>query len=119
TKPWLFLMGVAFITVLFGMVLEGLPAAVVLISVVFSIAEGVGIDPLHFNIVQTAALRLGLFLSPLGGGLLIALRVSELRVGEHFRNYVAYLCALVVGLVLIICIPEISLTLPRVAGLVR
>jgi C4-dicarboxylate transporter DctM subunit len=119
TKPWLFLMGVAFITVLFGMVLEGLPAAVVLIPVVFPIAEGMGIDPIHFNIVQTAAVGIGLFLPPMGVGLLMALRFANLRVGEHFRNYVAYLCALVVGLVLIICIPEISLTLPRVAGLVR
>jgi C4-dicarboxylate transporter DctM subunit len=119
TKPWLFLMGVAFITVLFGMVLEGLPAAVVLIPVVFPIAEGMGIDPIHFNIVQTAAVGIGLFLPPMGVGLLMALRFANLRVGEHFRNYVPYLCALVVGLVLIICIPEISLTLPRAAGLVR
>jgi C4-dicarboxylate transporter DctM subunit len=49
----------------------------------------------------------------------MALRFANLSVGEHFRNYVPYLCALVVGLVLIICIPEISLALPRAAGLVR
>ena len=35
---WLFLVGVALITMVFGMVLEGLPAAVVLIPVVFPIA---------------------------------------------------------------------------------
>src|SRR5215470_11280066 len=119
TKPWLFLMGAALITVLFGMVLEGLPAAVVLIPVVFPIAEGMGIDPIHFNIVQTAAVGIGLFLPPMGVGLLMALRFANLSVGEHFRNYVPYLCALAVGLVLIIRIPEISLALPRAAGLVR
>jgi C4-dicarboxylate transporter DctM subunit len=119
TKPWLFLMGTAFITVLFGMVLEGLPAAVVLIPVVFPIAEGMGINPIHFNIVQTAGVGIGLFLPPMGVGLLMALRFANLNVGEHFRNYVPYLCALIVGLALIICIPEISLALPRAAGLVR
>ena len=118
-KPWLFLMGAALITVLFGMVLEGLPAAVVLIPVVFPIAEGMGIDPIHFNIVQTAAVGIGLFLPPLGVGLLMALRFANLSVGEHFRSYVPYLCALAVGLVLIIRIPELSLALPRAAGLVR
>ena len=117
--PWLFLMGAALITVLFGMVLEGLPAAVVLIPVVFPIAEGMGIDPIHFNIVQTAAVGIGLFLPPMGVGLLMALRFANLSVGEHFRSYVPYLCALAVGLVLIIRIPEISLALPRAAGLVR
>jgi C4-dicarboxylate transporter DctM subunit len=76
-----------------------------------------GIDPIHFNIVQTAAVGIGL--PPMGVGLLMALRFANLSVGEHFRNYVPYLCALVVGLVLIICIPEISLALPRAAGLVK
>ena len=58
----------AFITMMFGMVLEGLPAAVVLIPVVFPIAEKMGIDPIHFNIVQTAAVGIGLFLPPMGVG---------------------------------------------------
>ena len=119
THPWLFLMGTAFITVLFGMVLEGLPAAVVLIPVVFPIAEAMGIDPIHFNIVQTAAVGIGLFLPPMGVGLLMALRFANLSVGEHFRTYLPYLAALGVGLILIICIPEISLSLPRFAGLIR
>jgi tripartite ATP-independent transporter DctM subunit len=117
--PWLFLMGTAFVTVLFGMVLEGLPAAVVLIPVVFPIAEAMGINPIHFNIVQTAAVGIGLFMPPMGVGLLMALRFADLSVAEHFSTYVPYIFALAVGLVLIICIPEISLVLPRLAGLVR
>jgi len=55
SSHWLFLLGVALITMVFGMVLEGLPAAVVLIPVVFPIATRLGINPIHFDIVQTAA----------------------------------------------------------------
>ena len=116
--PWLFLIGTAAM-MLFGMVLEGLPAAVVLIPVVFPIAETMGIDPIHFNIVQTAAVGIGLFLPPMGVGLLMALRFANLTVGQHWRSYVPYMLALFVGLLLIICVPEISLTLPRLAGLIR
>jgi C4-dicarboxylate transporter DctM subunit len=116
---WLFLFGTAFITMMFGMVLEGLPAAVVLIPVVFPIAERMGINPIHFNIVQTASVGIGLFLPPMGVGLLMALKFANLSVGQHFRTYVPYICALLIGLALIICIPEISLTLPRLAGLIR
>jgi tripartite ATP-independent transporter DctM subunit len=117
--PALFLLGAALISILFGMVLEGLPAAVVLIPVVFPIAEGMGINPIHFNIVQTAAVGIGLFLPPMGVGLLMALRFADLSVSEHFQTYIPYVCALVIGLVIIICIPDISLTLPRLAGLIR
>jgi TRAP-type C4-dicarboxylate transport system permease large subunit len=49
----------------------------------------------------------------------MALRFAKLNVGEHFRTYLPYMLALFAGLLLIICIPEISLTLPRLAGLIR
>ena len=106
-------------TMLFGMVLEGLPAAVVLIPVVFPIATKIGIHPMHFDIVQTAAVGIGLFLPPMGVGLLMALRFAEVPVLQHARSYWPYLLALLVGLMLIICIPELSLFLPRSAGLIK
>src|SRR5712692_1783360 len=117
--PWLFLLAVSGIVILFGMVLEGLPAAVVLVPVVFPIATQVGINPVHFDIVQTAAVGIGLFLPPLGVGLLMALRFAQISVGQHARAYWPCVLALLVGLMLIIFIPELSLFLPRSAGLIR
>ena len=119
THPWLFLIGTAVMSCLFGMLLEGLPAAVVLIPVVFPIAEAMGIDPIHFNIVQTAAVGIGLFLPPMGVGLLMALRFANLTVGQHWRSYMPYVGALMVGLVLIILFPDLTLFLPRTAGLIK
>ena len=116
---WLFLTGVALMTLLFGMLLEGLPAAVVLIPVVFPIAMKMGVHPVHFDIVQTAAVGIGLFTPPLGVGLLMALRFANVTVWQHARLYWPYLIALLVGLMLIICIPELSLMLPRSAGLIK
>ncbi len=116
---WMFLLGVALMTMAFGMVLEGLPAAVVLIPVVFPIAVKLGINPIHFDIVQTAAVGIGLFLPPMGVGLLMALRFAEVSVGQHAKRYWPYVLALLCGLMLIICIPELSLFIPRSAGFVR
>jgi hypothetical protein len=97
--------------------IEGLPAAVVLIPVVFPIATGV--NPIHFDIVQTAAVGIGLFLPPMGVGLLMALRFAEVPVSQHAPYYWPYVMALLIGLMLIICLPELSLTIPRSAGFVR
>jgi C4-dicarboxylate transporter DctM subunit len=119
SAPWLFLMVTAFITMMFGMVLEGLPAAVVLIPVVFPIAEKMGIDPIHFNIVTTASVGIGLFLPPMGVGLLMALKFANISVGEHWRTYMPYVAALLIGLMLIILFPQLSLFLPRSAGLIK
>ena len=49
----------------------------------------------------------------------MALRFAEISVGQHARGYWPYVLALLIGLMLIICIPELSLFLPRSAGLVR
>jgi C4-dicarboxylate transporter DctM subunit len=117
--PWLFLLAVALLVMLFGMVLEGLPAAVVLIPVVYPIAKQIGIHPVHFNIVLTAAVGIGLFLPPIGVGLLMALRFGRISVGQHLPTYWPYLATLVFGLLLLIIFPEITLYLPRRAGVIR
>lgn len=117
--PWLFLLAVSVIVILFGMVLEGLPAAVVLIPVIYPIAKQIGIHPIHFNVVLTAAVGIGLFLPPIGVGLLMALRFADIGVGEHFKSYWPYLLALFVGLLVLILVPEITLFVPRQAGMVR
>src|SRR5215475_1370021 len=119
SAQWLFLLGVALLTMVFGMVLEGLPAAVVLIPVVFPIATRIGVNPIHFDIVQTAAVGIGLFLPPMGVGLLMALRFAQVSVGEHAVTYWPYVLALLIGLMLIICLPELSLAVPRGAGMIR
>ena len=90
-----------------------------LIPVVFPIAEKMGIDPYHFNIVTTASVGIGLFLPPMGVGLLMALRFANLSVGQHWRAYLPYIAALLIGLLLIIIFPELSLFLPRAAGAIR
>ena len=74
---------------------------------------------MHFNIVLTAAVGIGLFLPPIGVGLLMALRFSNISVARHFPSYWPYLTALVIALLILILFPEITLFLPRRAGLVR
>jgi C4-dicarboxylate transporter DctM subunit len=69
--------------------------------------------------VLTAAVGIGLFLPPIGVGLLMALRFADISVGRHFRAYWPYLTALFVGLLILIVWPEITLFLPRRAGLIR
>jgi C4-dicarboxylate transporter DctM subunit len=117
--PWLFLLAVAVLTMMFGMVMEGLPAAVVLVPVVFQPAKRIGINPVHFDIVLTAAVGIGLFLPPMGVGLLMALRFAKISVGRHLKTYWPYLAALCAELLLLIVAPELTLFLPRRAGLVR
>jgi TRAP-type C4-dicarboxylate transport system permease large subunit len=55
----------------------------------------------------------------MGVGLLMALRFARVPVFQHTLTYWPYLLALCIGLMLIISIPELSLFLPRSAGLIK
>jgi tripartite ATP-independent transporter DctM subunit len=56
----------------FGMLLEGLPAIIILVPVVLPIAQGYGIDPVHLGIMFLANLQVGFFTPPLGMNLFVS-----------------------------------------------
>ena len=49
----------------------------------------------------------------------MALKFANLTVGQHWRSYLPYIAALLIGLMLIILFPDLSLFLPRSAGLIK
>jgi C4-dicarboxylate transporter, DctM subunit len=62
---------------------------------------------------------IGQFTPPMGVGLLMALRFVDVTVWRHARSYLPYLVALLVGLIVIIRVPDQSLFPPRTAGRIR
>ena len=87
---------------------------------VFPIAKQIGIHPVHFNIVLTAAVGIGLFLPPIGVGLLMALRFANISVGQHFKAYWPLSARAVRRSAHPHPVPRArTLFLPRRAGLVR
>jgi C4-dicarboxylate transporter DctM subunit len=98
-----FLFLTAAIFIFFGAVIEGL----------LPVAGGLGIDPIHYAIVIVAAVGIGLFLPPIGVGLFIACGIADLSVDRATRAMLPFVAVLVIGLVIIILVPEITLILPR------
>ena len=50
----------------FGMLLEGFPAIIILVPLVLPVALHYGVDPVHLGILFLANLQLGIFLPPVG-----------------------------------------------------
>ncbi len=108
-----FLFATAVIFIFFGAVIEGLPAVVILLPSLLPVASGLGINPIHYAIVIVAAVGIGLFLPPIGVGLFIACGIADLSVDQATRAMLPFVAVLVIGLVIIILVPEITLMLPR------
>jgi tripartite ATP-independent transporter DctM subunit len=98
---------VAFI--ILGSVLEGIPAIVLLGPLLFPIARQVGIHEVHYAMVVTLAMGIGLFAPPFGVGYYAACAISRIHPNEGMKPIVGYMIALFVGVVVVAAIPWISI----------
>ena len=108
------LVATAVIFILFGAVIEGLPAVVILLPSLLPVATGLGIHPIHYAIVIVAAVGIGLFLPPVGVGLFIACGIADLSVDRATRAMLPFVAVLCAGLLVVILVPWFTLVLPRV-----
>ena len=97
---------VAFI--ILGSVLEGIPAIVLLGPLLFPIARQVGIHEVHYAMVVTLSMGIGLFSPPFGVGYCAAGAISRIHPNEGMKPIVGYMVALFAGTVVVAAIPWIS-----------
>jgi C4-dicarboxylate transporter, DctM subunit len=95
----------------FGMLLEGFPAIVILTPLLLPIAIGYGIDPIHFGIIFVANLQIGLFLPPVGMNLFIASMRFKVPITQLIRASVPFFLILLVCTLIITYVPALSLGL--------
>jgi C4-dicarboxylate transporter, DctM subunit len=117
THPAPFLLLTVLVFVVFGAVLEGLPAVIILAPIFFPVVNRFGIDPLHYGTLIIAALGIGLFLPPFGVGFFIACGLGQVNVEEATRAYIPYLIILLVGVLIVAFVPWITLVVPRLMNL--
>lgn len=94
--------------VVLGSVLEGIPAMVLFGPLLFPIARQLGIHEVHYAMVTTLAMGLGLFAPPLGVGYYAACAISRVSPDRGIRPMLGYMAALLVGVVVVAAVPWLS-----------
>ncbi|WP_207908118.1 TRAP transporter large permease subunit [Bosea sp. BK604] len=107
----------AVLMVFFGAVLEGAPALIIFGPLLTPIALQLGVNPLHFGTIMVIAMGLGLFAPPVGLGLFATCAMTGTKMEDVARPMAKYLAVLVLGLILLILFPSLSLWLPTRLGL--
>ena len=110
---WIILLISAALFLILGSVLEGLPALIIFVPVLTPLALASGIDVVHFAVVVLAAVGIGLFLPPAGIGFITACSVGKVTIPEVTRRYTWFVVSLVIGVVLLVFFPWLSVALPR------
>jgi len=97
------------IFVVLGSVLEGIPAIVLFGPLLFPIAKQLGIHEVHYAMVVVLSMGLGLFAPPVGVGYYAACAIGNVNPDAGIKPILAYLLALFIGIVIVACVPWISI----------
>ena len=99
-----------------GMFLDAGPAIIILGPILGPIFVEMGVDPIHFAIIMSVNLTVGLATPPMGLVLFVASSVSGERVETISKAILPFLAVEIVVIFLITFVPEISMTIPRLTG---
>jgi len=112
---------VLFVNVVFlilGMLMDTLPAIIVLLPIILPVAVSFGMEPIHLGILVEANVGLGMITPPVGICLFVACGISKIPIEKSIRMILPFILAIAVTSILISFVPEISLFLPRLLGYV-
>ncbi|WP_146591165.1 TRAP transporter large permease [Puniceibacterium confluentis] len=101
-----------------GMFLETIAAILIIVPVLAPIAAQMGVDPIHFSLLVILNCAIGTVTPPYGVSLFVASSVAGRPVLSVSRRLVWPLAGLFTILIAVTIIPDLSLFLPRLVGLI-
>ncbi|GAA5179920.1 TRAP transporter large permease subunit [Niveibacterium umoris] len=116
--PVAFLLAVNLLMLLAGNVME--PSSIVLIMapILFPVATKLGIHPVHFGILITVNMEVGMCHPPVGLNMYVASGITKMGITELTVAVWPWLLTMLVFLGLVTYVPTLSLWLPRLLGVV-
>lgn len=102
-----------------GMFLDAGPAIIILGPILGPIFVDLGVHPVHFAIIMSVNLTVGLATPPVGLVLFVASSVSGQKVEAISRAILPFLAIEVLVIFLITYVPAICMTIPRLTGFVQ
>ena len=105
------------ILLIVGTFLDFTPAVLIFTPIFLPIVTSMGIDPVHFGIIMIFNLSIGICTPPVGNALFIGCSIANVKIQNVIRHLIPLYIVLILDLILIMLVPEISLFIPRLMGL--
>ncbi len=115
-NPIAILLIINLILLIIGTFMDMTPAILIFTPIFLPIATELGMDPVHFGIMITMNLCVGLITPPVGNCLFIGCKVGEINIDKVIKPLIPYYFAIIIVLLIVTFVPELSLWLPRLTG---
>ena len=104
---------------IWGMFLDNGPAIMILMPILYPVMTGLGVNPVHFCAIVVFNLMIGLLTPPFGSGLFTAQGVGKVSFEALVKELVPFLIMDIIVLLLITYLPALTVTIPRMMGLIQ
>jgi tripartite ATP-independent transporter DctM subunit len=111
-EPWMFLALVNVLLLALGCFMEPLPIMVIVVPTLLPVVKALGIDLVHFGLVVTLNLMIGLITPPVGLVMFVVMHITRLGLHEFARAIWPFLAALLAVLLAITYVPALSTSVP-------
>ena len=109
----LFLVLLNIILLVIGMFMESFSAIIVFMPILFPIARGFGIDPVHFGIIASVNLAIGYITPPYGATLFVSCSLSGESIRKVTPKLGPIILAMIIVLLIVTYIPETFMWIPN------
>ncbi len=116
SNKYIILFIILLILVLVGCVLDMASATLIFIPVMFPIIQTLGIDVVHFGIIFSLMITIGMITPPVGQVLFITTNVSKVSFEELVRKIWPFVFASFLTTFILAYLPDVVLLLPKVFG---
>ena len=111
--PVMFLIIVNVLFLIAGMFIDPNSAMLILIPPLFPVAQMLGIDPVHFGMIVTLNISLGMITPPFGLDIFVTASTLKLPVLSVMRGVTPFIVVNLIVLLIVTYVPGISLFIPR------
>jgi C4-dicarboxylate transporter DctM subunit len=112
-STWEFLLAINVLLLILGCFLEVTATLLLVLPILAPALVPLGVDPVHFSIIFTHNMEVGLVHPPVGLNLYVLATISSAPVGEVIRGILPFLILLLIVLGIITYVPWLTLWLPN------
>jgi tripartite ATP-independent transporter DctM subunit len=114
SNPYVLLLLLNLLLLVLGTFLDITPGLLIFTPIFLPVAMKLGISPVHFGIIMTFNLCIGIATPPVGSTLFVAARVANVPLAQLTRPLLPMFACMIVALMLVTYVPALSLWLPQV-----
>jgi C4-dicarboxylate transporter DctM subunit len=115
-SPWMVMLMINLLLLVVGCVLDPASAILVLAPILKPVILAAGIDPVHFGVVMTVNLSIGMFTPPFGLNIFVTQAMFRVPLPVLYRGLVPVIGVNLVALAIISYWPDLTLVLVRALG---